>query len=414
MRKRGNLAVAAMLGVVIAVIFMVPAQASSVSSLPTASNHGIDFPPTTAERAMGAPGPMHGPSVAVHPSNLADAVFPPTVSPPHAGAQSFVPGCSKTACPMGVTDYGITPTGTSYGYTAATMSAYADVSVLKIGAATGGGCLDPDATGCLTIQENSIANGVADQNNKGQYWTQNVPEVALDGSCSSPCVTGDYSVTWLDNIWNFSSTASYLNPATTIGNGQSACSSWGVGTAGTLNYYACVGPTDYGLTLPFTIWAMTSVGPNTNAYYGPCVGASHSCVAFWGAIFEGATESYYGWYDSIAFTAGSHGAGSPTFRIGNATTPFGLPYDAEWVMGGPGGGSSVKVTNSNVMLQSEFNTGVGSSGTATGTWMNVKHAWSSGEDTAESVTNVDMQSYFGSRYLATATKGTNNPHTSLW
>ena len=168
MRKRGNLAVAAMLGVVIAVIFMVPAQASSVSSLPTASNHGIDFPPTTAERAMGAPGPMHGPSVAVHPSNLADAVFPPTVSPPHAGAQSFVPGCSKTACPMGVTDYGITPTGTSYGYTAATMSAYADVSVLKIGAATGGGCLDPDATGCLTIQENSIANGVADQNNKGQ------------------------------------------------------------------------------------------------------------------------------------------------------------------------------------------------------------------------------------------------------
>jgi thermopsin len=414
MAKKGSWAVAAMLGVVIAVLFMVPAQASAAPSSAIVSSHGTGFVPTAAERAMGAPGPMHGPSVAIHPKNLADAVFPPSVSPPHASVHTLTPGCSASSCPMGVTDYGISPTGASTSYTAATMEAYADVSVLKIGNATGGGCLDPSATHCLTIQENSIANGVADENNKGQYWAQNVPEVGLDGSCSSPCVAGDYSVTWLDNIWNFTSTASYLNPATTVGNGQGACSVSGVGTAGKLNYYACVGPTDYGLTLPFTIWAMTSVGPNANAYYGPCVGATHSCIAFWGAIFEGATESYFGWYDSVAFTAGSHGAGAPVFRIANATTPFGLPYDAEWVMGGPGGGSSVKVTNSNVELQSQFNTGAGSGGTATGTWMNVKHAWSSGEDTAEAVTNVDMQSYFGNRYLATATRGANNPLTSLW
>jgi thermopsin len=414
MGLRGSLAVATMLGVVIAVVFLVPAQASAVPPLSASPSHGSSATPTAARQALGAPGPMYGPSVAIHPTNLADAAFPPTVSPAHAGAHSLSPGCSSSACPMGVTDYGITPTGTSYSYTAATMGAYADISVLKIGTATGGGCLDPDATHCLTLQENSIATGVMDKNNKGQYWTQDVPEVALDGSCSSPCVSGDYSVTWLDNIWNFSSPAVYLNAATVTGNGQGACSSSGVSASGSDFYYYCVGPTDYGLTLPFTVWAMTSVGPNANSFYGPCVGVTDSCVGFWGAIYEGATEPYHGWFDSVAFTAGSHGAGTPMFKVANTTTPLGLPYDAEWVMGGPGGGSAVAVTNSNVMLQSEFNTGAGSSSTASGTWMNVKHAWSSGYDTAEAVTNVYLNGFFGNRYLATATKGANNPQTSLW
>jgi thermopsin len=412
MGKRGSLAAAAMLGVVIAVICMVPAQAATVPAVATISNHGTGGATTKLQPSMGAAGPMHGASVAIHPKNLADIAFPPTVSPPHAAVHAANPGCSATACPMGVTDYGITPTGTSYSYTAAVMGAYADVSVLKIGTAVGGGCLDPHATACMTVQENTIATGVADENNKGQYWAQNVPEVALDGSCTSPCVTGHYSVTWLDNVWNFTSTKSYLNPSTTVGNGSRACSYSGIGTSGGLNYYACVGPTDYGLTLPFTIWAMTTVGPNANTAYGPCVGVAYSCIAYWGAIFEGSTEPYFGWYDSVAFTAGSNGAGTPVFKISNTLTSFGLPYDAEWVMGGPGGGASVKVTNSNVEMQSEYN--LGAPGASTGTWLNVKHAWSSGTDTAEAVTNVYLQSFFGNRYLATATKGTNNPQTSLW
>jgi hypothetical protein len=412
MRRLGGVGAGAVLGLVIVILCMVPAQAAAVPPSSTAAHAGTGT--TAAERAAGAPGPLHGPSVAVAVKNPADAAFPPVVSPPRASKTVLAPGCSGTACPMGVSDYGIGPTGTSYSYTAATMAAYADVSVLKIGAANGGGCIDPYATSCMTIQENSIAYGVMDKNNRGEYWTQNVPEVALDGSCSSPCVTGDYSVSWLDNIWNFTNTAVYLNSATVTGDLQSHCSSGGVASSGSDYYYYCAGPVDYGLTLPFTIWAMTGVGPNSNSYYGPCTTSTNSCVDFWGAIFEGNTEPYYGWYDQVEFTAGSHGGGTPLFKVANSTTGLGLPFDAEWVMGGPGGGSSVKVTNSNVAMQSEWNTGVGSTGTATGTWTNVKHAWSSGYDTAESVSNVYMFNYFGVRYLAAATRGADNTQTNLW
>lgn len=403
------LASIALVWTVVSLVLAVPVSAATASPARLSASVATSF----ADRALGAPGPMHGASVSSPLRNVADARFGPTT--PVRGATTLSPGCSSSSCPMGETDYGITPTGTSYTYNAATMGAYADVSVLKIGAATGGGCLDIHAVHCMTIQQNSVVNGVMVQNQRGQYWAQDVPEVSLDGVCSAPCVSHAYSVTWLDNIWNFTGTSSTLNAANMAGNLTGKCSSSAVGVAGTQNYWYCVGPTDYGLTLPFTIWALTSVGPNANAFYGGCPGTPDSCIQFWGAIFEGSTEPYFGWFDQVDFTAGTLGGGHPMIHVANASTPYGLPYDAEWVMGGPGGGSAAAVTNSNVMMQSEYNTGVGSvAGSNPGTWQNVRHAWSSGADTAEAVSNVYMVNYFGARHLASATKGPDNSGTSLW
>ena len=87
---------------------------------------------------MGAPGPVRGPLVAIRPKKLADAGYPPTVSAPHASAHSVNPGRPAAASPIGRTDDPFTPTGTSYSHTAAPLRAHADLSVRKVGGATGG------------------------------------------------------------------------------------------------------------------------------------------------------------------------------------------------------------------------------------------------------------------------------------
>jgi hypothetical protein len=413
MSREGSLAVATIVGILVVVIIVmaVPGAAATAGSPGLAPAPAVDVT-TPGTAALGAPGPMHGAGAVSVLRNPADAQFGPAT--PARGHQSFSPGCTVAPCPTGVTDYGVTPAGKSYSYNATTMGAFADISVFKIGAATGGGCIDANAVSCMTFQENTIVNGIEIKNQKGQYWAQDVPEVALDGKCSAPCVSNDYSVTWEDNIWNFSSGSSILNSAHMTGNLNGACSTSGVFKSGTQDYYACVGPTDYGLTLPFTIWAMTGTGPNANKFYGGCSTTKSSCIQFWGAIFEGNTEPFSGWFDQVDFSAGSLGGGDPVFHIANAPSPYGTPYDAEWVMGGPGGGSSVKMTSTDAILQSEYNTGAGSTSSSPGTWNNVQHAWSSGDDTAETATNVVMVGYSGIRYLASAAKGTANPGTSLW
>ena len=315
---------------------------------------------------------------------------------------------------MGVTDYGITPAGSSYSYDAAEMGAYANISKFAIQSSSPGDCLDSRSNHCMTFQENTIATGIEIKNSPGEYWAQDVAEVAKDGSCASPCVSGDYSVTWLDNIWNFSGGGYHLATADVQGNLTGGCSSSGVGKVGGDEYWYCVGPTDYGLTLPFSTWAMTGTGPNANAYYGGCTSSTDSCIQFWGAIFEGTSEPYYGWFDQVEFKAGKTGGGTPRFYVANATSPDGLPYDAEWVIAGPGGGAAATLGSAKVTLDSEYNTGAGSTMNSTGTWHHIKHAWSSGYDTAESVSNVLIQDDHGRRFIASASKGTENPRTSLW
>ena len=89
-----------------------------------------------------------------------------------------------------------------------------------------------------------------------------------------------------------------------------------------------------------------------------------------------------GWvtYDNVTFPW-TRGWSSFGFLVdGSNSPPAGAYYDAEWVLGGPGGGSSTSDVSSNVTLAlEEFN---GDNLQA------VPNAFSFGVDTAESISNV--------------------------
>ena len=93
-----------------------------------------------------------------------------------------------------------------------------------------------------------------------------------------------------------------------------------------------------------------------------------------------------------------------TFFVGG-TNPFGLNNDAETVLCGPGGGSSVKIT----AIAASFTEGYIPSGSAVLT--QVTHAWSAGSDTAETVSNVKMSSTVVE--IGTAAAGADN-NKQLW
>jgi hypothetical protein len=304
---------------------------------------------------------------------------------------------------MGITDYGVAPSGTSYAYTANAVESFADISSLTVSTSNGASCLDSNAANCMGFQSNWVTQGVKVHNHAGVYWTQDVAQVAYDSSCSSPCVSGTYSVTWLDNIWNFSHAGctpltgqGCMNSGDLTGNGQSKCSS----TGGVPYYYYCVGATIYDLTFPITLWTYMSVGTTGS-------GPSSSDVYFYGAILKGNSYIYGTYYDSVVFASGSRGGGTPKFAVKNASNPFGLPYDGEWDICGPSGGASVTLSSLAAILESyHYVSGTG--------WVNIKHAWSSGYDTAETVSSVNIYAFSGFRNVGSAAFGTENPQTNLW
>ena len=356
----------------------------------------------------------HGPNVAspgIHELRANDWM-PRVASNAASPTLASTPGCSGTACPMGVVDYGIKGSLSTYSYNTTMVEAFADVSALTV-TSGGTGCLEPHASYCMGIQSNWIDNNVYLKNHHRQFWTQDVAQIAYDASCSSPCVSKTYSVTWLDNIWNFSYAGGYcptgkglgcVNTNDLTGNGTGRCTSYG----GQPTFYYCVGSTTYGLKMPFTLWSFMSTGPGS-ALYGPSVGTtSGSWVDFYGGIVQNNSIVSGGYYDSVIFKAGSLGAGSPSWLVKNAKAPSGLPFDGEWVMCGPSNGASVTMGSAAVLLESLYY-----SPSATG-FVSIRHAWSSGYDTAESVTNGNVYAFSGLRDVGSEAAGTINPQTSLW
>ena len=330
---------------------------------------------------------------------------------------SFI--CSTAPCPMGITDYGVTSSGSSYSYKALDSGSYWDSgSTFGIGTANGGGCLDPDAASlvCFTIQQNQVTQGLYSKGVPGEYWAQNVPEVAYDNSCSSPCVSGTYSVTWLDNVWNFSYSGGAcpsdtnkgpgcINPSTIKGNQAKDCSS----TGGTPKFYYCVGPTTYDITPPFTINAWTNVGT-----FGTCTKTkSYTCINFYGEVNEGNSVVFSGYYDGVKFLAGPAGTGSPSFLVENTLSPIGLPYDFEWVFGGPGGGSNNAIATYGDM-QSFYCTTHSTCDGGIDSYHFINHAWSSGYDTAESISDVYVIPTFNQRDTAVLYFAADDPDVSIW
>ncbi len=343
------------------------------------------------------------------------AATPSTPVPaPNANGPGYI--CSSAPCPMGITDYGVNATTTEYSYKSLGDLSYWD-SGAELGIGTqegGGGCLDPyaEAGVCFTLQQNQVIQGLYSKGHLGEYWAQNIAEVAYDESCSAPCVPGTYSVTWLDNIWNFSYSGGVcpsdkdlgkgcIDPKTIVGNQAGDCAY----TGGEPRFYYCEAATVYDIGLPFTVNAYTTV----NTYHT----SKANFVRFYGEITEGASAVYGLSYDLVKFVYGSAGRGSPSFLVKDALAPFGLPYDYEWVFGGPGDGSTNAVADYGD-LQSFYCTSLAACDGPIGSYHTLTHAWSSGEDTSETISDVYVVPPFNQRDLASLLYASDDPDAVIW
>jgi hypothetical protein len=305
-------------------------------------------------------------------------MIPPPPSPHGLFAQqqgnSFAPGYCTTAteCSMGLTDYGITNTGSTYNYYAYMLESTTTFTKLLIPAIDSG----------ISLQLNSVALNVLENSNYGDYWVQNVAAISQTGSV--------YTIEFLNNIWNFTGNNPY-SP------GMSG-SVWGCGTVGSRGtFYGCGGPV-LTTSLPFKIVLeeTSSIGTGSQT--------SQPCVTFLYQLWHGTKELGHGSYDKVCFEYSyPQVVNAPTFVVGGSN---GYTYNAlsnvitSYCCGQIGGVSSAAAT---MKLQYDYG--------FNGHFSNVLHAWSEG-DTGETLSGVHMGANT-INHQGIATTGTDN-QVELW
>lgn len=180
----------------------------------------------------------------------------------------------------------------------------------------------------FTVQLNTVlANTTLFGSSSYSFWTQNVILYT----------TTTHQLSFEDNIWNFSSPAAYLST-------NAIYSSTGV-VYPYPGVHIAAGPT-FTLNFPFTV----------SLYLNSTVINGRNAVYFNYSI---PTIGQSGTYDQVIFNSTygmpqGYSAPQSDFMV-NAfqMAPVGLPYDAEIMLGGPGGGStnSVYAVNGSMSLQ---------------------------------------------------------------
>jgi hypothetical protein len=308
---------------------------------------------------------------------------------------------------MGVVDYGIYRNLTTYSYTTGYVESFVDVNSLATTNKTP--CFDPNAKYCMAFQSNWWATDVVVHGIPTQHWIQNLAEVGYDAACSSPCVSKSFSVTWWDNVWNLTSAGKCnpatgfdcMNPADFVGNETGGChrTNWNNTSKG---IWACTSATAWGLRTPFTIQNLLHVG------LIPSIIGNLPIIKSYGAVYENGQLKWGNYYDELVFIPGGSGSGHPVFTVNGATkTPTGVYYDGEWTLGGWSNGASITLTKANLLMETYV--------FLKGAWTAPRAAWSSGRDTAETVSNAYVSAYFVSRPAASLASGTaDDPQTCLW
>ncbi len=275
-----------------------------------------------------------------------------------SGSSSVAPLYTSAPAPMGVTDYGLmSPSGINvpYSYNTSGFDGSAMIEGLEPFYPMG------NLPYTVSIQLNTVLDHVTVQGNSDYvFW---IHSVAL-------YTPGTGTVQLVNNIWNISSPSFSLNSDSILsGNGS---------TVPGLFYYD-VGPT---LNVPSTFTLDLYVNTeNVN---------NNNEVVFGYAISN--TESSYltsGTYDNVVFNSVAEGSSEATdpavFHVdGFKKTPSGLLYDAELVLGGPGGGSTSAIYYANNQFKLKFQ----DSGSAS--YTNVPAAYNYGSNTAETVSGLSV------------------------
>ncbi len=311
-------------------------------------------PPSISTTAPTSNGNNHLPHPTVYPHYL-----PPNFHAKTKDVNGIItPSYVNSPAPMGVGSYGIMNTsGTMTGYML-NASSFEGTAVLNNLTTLD---LTNDGPDQYTMQLNTILRNVTLFGNTSfVFWNQNVILYTAH----------NHTLSFEDNIWNFSS------PAFLITN--NSFYSYDGHIIAPVYYYA-VGPS-LSVTYPFTVhlFLNSTMIDNRDAVF-----FNYSVIT--------SNASYSGSYDRVIFNS-TYGMPS-TYKTPEAyyqingfnLTPTGfIPYDAELMIGGPGGGSQTNVLSINGTMTLSY---IPAGSTAT-QYISVPSAYDFGSDTGETSTGI--------------------------
>lgn len=269
---------------------------------------------------------------------------------------SVSPTCeySSEPAPMGIADYGLGKPGTfgycSYEYQTPAFKGKVLINSLS----TYNSSLSGDPA-YLTFQMN-VNLAFNDGSNCYVYWIQDVAFV----NTASP-----QYIFFIDNVWNYSSHGAQMHPSSITGNGHLSLS------GSNCFYYSYANSSLPGndLSISFPTSIQLQVVSETSENNQPEV------------VFK--YNDGYGWvtYDNVFFKFANNLNNDLGFVVdGSTLNPAGLYFDAELIMGGPGGGTKTTDTQSNVQLSLEYWNG--------NNFQDISNAFNYGSDTAEGINGV--------------------------
>ena len=240
---------------------------------------------------------------------------------------------SSSPAPMGIGSWGVmNQSGNLQGYILNTSSFEGSVTVNTLTPFY----MDNDGPYSVSMQLNAILTNVTLFGNSSYvFWNQNV----LFYSARTK------TINFIDNIWNFSSPTAPITLSTFYNY---------TGYPVVPEYYYAVGPV-YNVTAPFTV----------NLYLNATVIDNRDAVFFNYTVFTG-NAAISGSFDRVIFNS-TYGMPSsfvtpePHYMInGFQVTPTGyIPYDAELMIGGPGGGSTSSIYQINATMNLNYFNGKG-------------------------------------------------------
>lgn len=236
------------------------------------------------------------------------------------------PGYVDAPAPMGIGDFGLVNTSNGLvGQNYYAKSFEANISISNLSVYN----LANDGPHSLTFQLNTVMDnatlfGVTNYT----FWTQNVVTYS----------TRTNQLSFEDNIWNFSSPTAVMESNTIYNSTGNVYPYPGV--------HIAIGPT-FTVSYPFTVQLylnLSEINGRNVVYFNYSI----------------PTLKKSGSYDRVTFNSTygmprGYSAPFSYFRVsGNQLTPLGLLYDAEIMLGGPGGGSTTNVMNINGSMQLKY------------------------------------------------------------
>ncbi len=251
---------------------------------------------------------------------------------------------------MGIADFGVSPSG-SYQYNTTAFMGTIDIYSLVTRNATGDPWMGFQLNVVLIFSDNNI---------EYSYWVQNVAQIDTSAS----------QIWYIDNIWNFTSNTPGILASAVTGNGV-------VDTFNGTGFYWDAPNSGSGngitLTYPATVTFLVTAGLNSQR---------QPVVTF--AYNDG---SGFVTYDTVTFIRANHVSAFKGFVVdGNNYNPLGLFYDAELVLGGPGGGLSTSVVQSDLAMGLYYFNGHN--------YQAVSSSYNFGSNTGEAIFNANSQWYY--------------------